>query len=232
MITLRKILILVALLLLPCLSQAAIIFTVTGTVTTAAAGWNLNDPVSFTWTMAGNSPDTQGGATDTIWYEELNTQPALFADVTGTGLTGTYTRPVQQLGSPWSFVQVNTEPAVLVSAGTDAEFIGLYAPNNSQVLQILGNVQTPAFGFLIINPAPSPDTYFADYLGTYSPVSTSTYPVANSVRTSGGTMVFSPTSFTIAETSPAVPESGTWAAAALLLGGAGLMRWRKRAKAC
>ena len=28
----------------------------------------------------------------------------------------------------------------------------------------------------------------------------------------------------------AVPEPGTWAAAALLVGGAGFMRWRKRAK--
>jgi hypothetical protein len=28
----------------------------------------------------------------------------------------------------------------------------------------------------------------------------------------------------------AVPEPGTWAAAALLAGGAGFMRWRKRAK--
>jgi hypothetical protein len=28
----------------------------------------------------------------------------------------------------------------------------------------------------------------------------------------------------------AVPEPGTWAAAALLASGAGLMRWRKRAK--
>jgi len=32
--------------------------------------------------------------------------------------------------------------------------------------------------------------------------------------------------------SAAVPEPGTWAAAALLAGGAGLMRWRKRAKVC
>jgi len=30
--------------------------------------------------------------------------------------------------------------------------------------------------------------------------------------------------------SVAVPEPGTWAAAALLAGGAGFMRWRKRAK--
>lgn len=34
----------------------------------------------------------------------------------------------------------------------------------------------------------------------------------------------------IASSPEAVPEPGTWAAAALLVGGAGFMRWRKRAK--
>jgi hypothetical protein len=38
-----------------------------------------------------------------------------------------------------------------------------------------------------------------------------------------------PTYMTFATTAP-VPEPGTWAAAALLAGGAGFMRWRKRAK--
>jgi hypothetical protein len=38
----------------------------------------------------------------------------------------------------------------------------------------------------------------------------------------------SPTYMNFATT--AVPEPGTWAAAALLAGGAGFMRWRKRAK--
>ncbi|MGA1124293.1 MAG: PEP-CTERM sorting domain-containing protein, partial [Chthoniobacterales bacterium] len=32
------------------------------------------------------------------------------------------------------------------------------------------------------------------------------------------------------QVSQAVPEPGTWAAAALLVGGAAFMRWRKRAK--
>jgi hypothetical protein len=41
----------------------------------------------------------------------------------------------------------------------------------------------------------------------------------------------SPTYMNFATTAPAaVPEPGTWAAAALLAGGAGFMRWRKRAK--
>ena len=38
------------------------------------------------------------------------------------------------------------------------------------------------------------------------------------------------TSFEAPGGSAAVPEPGTWAAAALLAGGAGFMRWRKRAK--
>ena len=41
----------------------------------------------------------------------------------------------------------------------------------------------------------------------------------------------SPTYMNFATTAPAaVPEPGTWAAAALLACGAGFMRWRKRAK--
>ncbi|MBU3664631.1 MAG: PEP-CTERM sorting domain-containing protein [Chthoniobacterales bacterium] len=207
--------------------QAAIIFTVNGTVTTAAAGWNLNDPVTFTWTLAGNTPEASAGATTMTWSEELSTQPVLFANVTGTGLTGTYTRPVQFLGSPYSFLQVNLEPATLIYAGTDAEFIGLYAPNSSQVFRVFANVGA-AFGYAMQNPAPSPDTYFPSYLGTYSSVTTSSYPIQSSVSTASGTMEFSPTSFTISQVTEPVPEPGTWVAAALLAGGAAFVRWRKR----
>jgi len=46
----------------------------------------------------------------------------------------------------------------------------------------------------------------------------------------GGAGLATITSFEAPGGSAAVPEPGTWAAAALLAGGAGFMRWRKRAK--
>ena len=46
----------------------------------------------------------------------------------------------------------------------------------------------------------------------------------------GGSAQSTISSFEAPGGSAAVPEPGTWAAAALLVGGAGFMRWRKRAK--
>jgi len=46
----------------------------------------------------------------------------------------------------------------------------------------------------------------------------------------GGQGLATITSFEAPGGGAAVPEPGTWAAAALLVGGAGFMRWRKRAK--
>jgi len=57
------------------------------------------------------------------------------------------------------------------------------------------------------------------------------YDLANSGNYLGEISVgASPTYMNFATTASGVPEPGTWATAALLAGGAGFMRWRKRAK--
>jgi len=53
---------------------------------------------------------------------------------------------------------------------------------------------------------------------------------AATVDAGGGSAQSTISSFEAPGGSAAVPEPGTWAAAALLAGGAGFMRWRKRAK--
>ena len=222
-----QILLLALLVLSPAAAKAAIVFTVNGTVSTAGLGWNLNDPVSFTWILAGNSPfSNDGSPTYAEWRQDSTSQPQMFSSVTGTGMTGTYTTPSLTPNSPWSFLDIYSYQNIFVFAGTDSEPLGLFSPNAAPVLYVSTGVTGP-FSFFIPSPVPSPDPYFSNYYGTYSVTNVSD----NFVYASSGIMEYTATSFTIGSYTPAaVPEPGTWAAAAMLAGGAAFMRWRKRAK--
>jgi hypothetical protein len=70
------------------------------------------------------------------------------------------------------------------------------------------------------------------FVANHAGASIAYYDLANSGNYLGDFSVgASPSYLNFATTAPAaVPEPGTWAAAALLAGGAGFMRWRKRAK--
>jgi hypothetical protein len=71
--------------------------TVSGTVATAdpGMGFTVGQPVSFFWEINDYAPATPVGSIlsgEYEWEEEFDTQPALYASVGGTGISGTYRR--------------------------------------------------------------------------------------------------------------------------------------------
>lgn len=130
------------------------------------------------------------------------------SSATATGLTGDPAALVGSTGNPVS--------AVAVGATTSGGFtFSLRAPFNNSTLTLSGLGQTGAFDYSGVDPTVK--ARFEAGIGKSASLSEGSGFGVLTVQ--GGT--FGPT---------AVPEPGTWAAAALLAGGAALARSRKRAK--
>lgn len=216
--TLVKSLALVALLALQVsAAQAALIFNLTGTVSNPGVGYTLGAPVSFTWTLPDSVPETNGTeGWEYLWYEEGPVQPTLYSNVTGTGLTGAYTRP----SNPFAYLRADGDSNLLLFASTDAEPLGLFAPDSSSVTTIRADVRANAFStFLFPFPIPTPSDFFASYLGTYN-LPLDGGAAIGYVNTNSGQMEFTATTLTISGSS-AAPEPGQIAASLLLLVGLG-----------
>jgi hypothetical protein len=89
---------------------------------------HVGDSVSWTITTSGN-PLASKWSGDNYYDEQLSTDYDLFSSVTGTGVTGVWTRPSANDGAPWSGLQIQADNPGLVLTGTLAsetsEDIGL-----------------------------------------------------------------------------------------------------------
>lgn len=231
----RKILAIAASVALASFASASVTFTVTGTVASADPAfttYTLGLPGSFTFVLNDFSPTSPEGifnaGTSFTWHDEdLTLHPELWADVSGGGLTGSWTRPQTANNSPYSFLQVTSSSlALLASSETIPTHDTGLSLDGFPLSMISFNLNLSGVTFDVVSALslPDPDVYFADYVGTYV-VSSSTSAILLS-DTFGKSATFDVTSVTIS----AIPEPASWGVGAgmLALGLATLGRRRAR----
>lgn len=215
-----------------------IMITVNGTINSADAGmgYTVGDLVSFTWVVNDYAPATPVGTfgtSDYTWKQEFaGTEPALWANVYGTGIGGTFNEP--PAGAPFERLIVSTSTNNLeLRMGTDGFDVttnnhGIYLNANPSYLIETIYFQNPisaVFGNFG-GPLPNPTTYLANYFGTYSVLSDFQFYLSAKNGTSVLFADITPTSVTIAP----VPEPSTCILGGLAMGVMGVMARRRKAR--
>ncbi len=201
--------------------HAQISFTFTGNVVSAdyVDGYSVGDTISVTFVSHATTaaPVAFGPYMGMSWKERLVEDPVLFSDVTFTGATGQWSRPVYptptEFGEgPTSFLGVSAWPSVFsTSAAAD---VGLYTGLLAGGHQVIGVsvavhltppiFQVPGDGY------PDIQDYFSSYAGTYD-VTIDDYNVPQIVLEHGYAIEFAPSTLTISAAPTAIPEPSTYA---------------------
>ena len=238
-------------------AHGQITFSVTGTANANGTnlGYSVGQTATFYFTVNPGytgengyndfveSPGDEYEEATNSWVEEDTGHDLLFSGVGGTGLSGTWTRPVADAADAFSRLQVVNSfeggyDTLTLLAANDRRgdpwnsFIGLTA-NGLNVVEIEAyRLELAGFDFAYDGDTISPVDYFSSRLGTYTITDGSLGIVAKngSGYLSSG---FNLTSLTISEGAvSAVPEPSTYA---VLLGGvvlsAAAMRRRGRSSA-
>lgn len=214
---------------------AQIVFTVTGSANTSAAGYSIGQPYTFVFTSLtafADNLDSNFQANTNYWAEENAAEHQIWSSVTSTSLSGSYTRPAGNYTQ--SFLQVTDSPGLSFGAGSDngsGANIGLITPNTTLLGTIVVTTSDSPPASLPTFTFPSgfsdPVGYFASRNGTYTGFDTASLIW---IYNSGGTPVvsFHVTSLTINATP--VPEPAAYAACCGL-GALCLAAWRRRRNA-
>ena len=203
---------------------AQIIFTVHATANTAALGYTLSQPVTFTFVLDNFSPATPVGGTGTgyyLWTEEFLTDPELWTSAGGTGLSGAWSRPNATNAAPFSKLYAFNNSLQLIAA-CDAGVTGLTV-NGVAMRSLELNATYTGLDFSAITGGslPDPTAFFSTVPGTYIATSTSLSAINDSLS---NIVTFTVTSLTISS----IPEPSVCAVAAAL-GAFGFVAWRRRA---
>jgi hypothetical protein len=195
-------------------AHAQISITLSGTATNNTLGYTIGQPVTFTYTIAssfGNYTPSYFDASYNNWYEYHVPADSLFTAVTGTGLTGTYTRPTFDDTDPHSFLQLrkNVDGSgydfMQMSAGSQHGDMGL-SVGGELVQSIYMQLSRTGANFAFAATWVEPTTVLSAAMGTYDPTLGTTYGLTIT-RTIGGNANFEITSMTIS----AVPEPSAYA---------------------
>lgn len=212
------------------MASAQVSITVTGTITSAHASHSFTNGDALTFTFAVNdfAPASVNGSfttgSESIWNEETVSHPILFSDLTGTGLAGTWVRPMADTISPASLLRVFDGSGIGLDMGADSGAATGLTHNGLEfnlvtVSAILSNFNAVTGGSLLY-----PKDYLETILGAYTATAGTGQFAAG-----GFTSNFAVTGVNI--TTSAVPEPSSYAA---MLGGlalVGVMLRRRRVPA-
>lgn len=199
-----------------------ILFSVTGTANENRLGYTQGESYTFTLILNSsflNNASCLFSADQNYWGEDTLDDTAVWTDVAGDGLTGSYVRPADDYFAPYAFLfTVAASQSLTLGALNDASggVIGLQAGGediNSLYVDslVLGDIFT--FPASYTDPA----VYFAGGLGTYA-------ALGGEISLTGaetGSLIFTATSVTI----EAVPEPAS--ALMIGLGGALIAGYRR-----
>ena len=203
-------------------ARAQFVISVTATANSTGSGYTAGQTVVFTFGVTGADVSANGGnqffSYTNQWWEDVSADTALFTSISGTGITGTLTRPAANANDPFSYIQALPPgpPSLLTfDVGAETSNIGLVVNSLNVQNIIVGNLDWGA-----TLPAPGSYTaltsYFTPFTGTHA-LNSGGYV---DITLAGGPLVsFTATSVTLT----AVPEPTT---SLLLLAGTGLLAAR------
>lgn len=212
--------------------HAQLVFTVTATANSTGAGYTAGQSYTFSYVTAAsfaNNSSSSFGASSAAWSEDDTTHNQMFTAISGTGINGTYVRPVADLYDPYSGFYIsqsgsNYQLHISASAESTGSSMGLTKLNGAQAISAYTAITAGAPSFVMpgsyVEPFASGTGFFTSYVGTISSGLTGTVTLSDP---SYNNTVFTVTSLTIS----AVPEPSTYAALAGLAA-LGFVAWRRR----
>jgi hypothetical protein len=214
------------------LSAQSLRFTFTGTAKSTYMGYTQNQACTFSFVLNDYSPSTANGYayanSSCEWLEGTTADAMLFSDVSGTGLTGSWTRPTDHATSPFSSITVYTDGRISVFAGTESYS---YDPNDTGLTLASGTYGAPVnfqnmrmemklngTEFTTTNSIPDSINYFSGYVGTYSlAANPEDYHLGTIYDFANHYIDFELTSLTISEVPEPAEAAGTLGASCLAL---------------
>lgn len=216
-------------------ARAQVTITVNGTITGSGVGHGYTNGQSialhFELTDFGSAPAFGVADQDTYyqWVEESTSATPIYANVSGTGLAGSYAPSTAFAGSPYAYLQAhqNSNPGQLVLVVGTNSFPGDMgvSVNGLQLTRLFVSVQLLNFSPIVGSTLPDSTEYFSGFVGTYEDL----FQPTSQLQTHNGSLIT--TTFVVdSVTISAVPEPANFA---LMVGGAALgcilLRRRRRA---
>ncbi|MBN2162907.1 MAG: hypothetical protein JXR25_08810 [Pontiellaceae bacterium] len=181
-------------------SATPIMVSVTGTADSTALGYTLGESYTFNWTVSdtysGSVNDFFGSAYNS-WFVDTTSDPWLWADLSGDGLSGTYSRPSGNSWAPSDQLYVDSDMFVFYAGNEDSSSTMGLTVNGVEVGYFYCDINIPDVDYSdteFVKPA----TWLATYAGTYA--QSGSYIELYAVN--DDTVTFTPTSVTV----QAVPE--------------------------
>ena len=214
--------------------QAAITLSVTGTAQENKFGFVQGQSYTFNYTLSDSrKPGEFDWGTGGYWSEDTLADDPIFANISGTGLTGNYVRPADNYFSPFTVIYGPGPGLNILAWNDDSSSLGLTAPDGKTPIGTISayttGVPSKPFPFTPIPYGLNPADYFASFTGTY-PLDPggSLIRVGDPKFPDTGFAAFTATDLVIgtgAEIS-AVPEVGNTLWTLLLVGSAASLRFR------
>jgi hypothetical protein len=220
------------------LATAQITITFTATANSTAAGYTAGSSYTFVFVSASSYPwtsDSNFFSSSNEWTtENSTTQPNPWAEISGTGLTGTFAIPSGFDAYAGARVTSDFDGMLKTYAASDNSdiSIGLKTPDNTDIGWIEtaafeGNLPAWTFSESYVEPFNATTGYFAveNFFGTYTPSNSSWISIYGTDGSFDTIAEFTVTSVSIGATS-AIPEPSTYAGLAGLAA-LGLVVWRR-----
>jgi hypothetical protein len=226
-------------------ASAQVVFTVTATANAnaVAGGYTQGQSYTFTFTSAASFANTSSSTYTSVansWSEETVADGQMWTSIGGTGVTGTFVRPVGSSTNPYSYAYPSSEWGLGLGVGSDSttDLIGLSTLSNQgfkylSVSSMSGGTMpsftTSDFTEAYVEPFNSSTGFFATKLwGSFTGLTSGTVEIG--MPDDATFYTFAVTGLSVGAVS-AVPEPSTYAALAGLAAFGLVLLRRRRANA-